>query len=189
MGGTRAQKRRGHEDGGEHVVEIVRDAGGEEAEVLKALGAVDLLLQLLFLRDVGGDLQIAGGLPAFIADEREDELRHQAAALAGLEGHLAAPLAGAQDLLAAGRQALHGAARENLVDPAAEHLAGVQAAQGGGPGVAVGHAVVEIGHEDGHRGALDDVGLLAELGLVLARVEHGRGDAPAGPSRPGKPGG
>ena len=49
------QHRHSHHDGREHIVQVVRDAAGQHADVFQALGTEELSLQFFLLGDVGVD--------------------------------------------------------------------------------------------------------------------------------------
>lgn len=98
-----------HEDGGEGVVEVMRDTAGEGADAFQTLGAALLALALEALSDVAGDGD-AAALAFLGGDDLEADLDRELAAAAG------AVLGGdAADGLLSGQEGLEETAQTGLI--------------------------------------------------------------------------
>ena len=169
---------RHHEDGGKYVVKIVRHATGKGSDALHALGAEELVFELLLLRKIGADNENGLGLALGIAHQAEAALDVDDAPIPRRLLQLTAP----------------GTARQHI-DPSLEQLPAhateqailAERAEGLGPRPAVEllrrgipklDPASERLHADGIRGNIQQSGLFAQLALVLAAIgvvfHHGK---------------
>ena len=161
--GLRAQQLHRHENGREHVVQIVGHAAGQRADALEALGAKELRLQLFELRLIRAHRENAAGAAVRVSQQRPVAVGDHVAAHEPEGQQVAAPFAGPEGLRLRPLEQRRIAHVDEVRQPLAARRRRRRAEHGGGAGITKLHHARQVGDHDGLGGLVDQRRLLANL--------------------------